>query len=1826
MKKISKRILGSLLALMLVAVTIVVSCTVALASEGNSSEKENIAPEIVSKNLIFGSTTHILYAVPCDTVREGYVPEMRFYNEVPGEGVEAAYVVTEYEIQSISVITGQAEDYYVFRSKGFPAKKIGDFVYAVPVAVSDTDEIAGKATKYSAAEYCYERLYKAGYIGFGANDGKEYLRRELYLSLLEYGKAAQKVLIENMLGQSVTYVTDYTYFSVEGAECGFAAPGDTVEVPEFSGSLAPGYEFGGWEIVTYRDGKQISVKQVEAGDIISIVAGANVIRPFTRIYDEILAQEGVDAVYLEEKWAVLLDAAVEKYGEQGGAALVEAFKTLYTLYTDDIPDWSASIYAKGFTDVEGGSYAGGYFASTGGRDTEGLGPDVQNTEQMLRFIEGSGMIAQLGVSSVSSLLPDWMKYEIVYFVKSLQGTNGYFYHPQWGQTLTDQHTSRRGRDLGWATNLLGRFGAAPQYDTPNGRTGNGQTADEYLLSLIDAGLVDPAYVPKSFKDKYLTQPLATSAETAISTLILVDSDDVDINEDDGTGNDNTEYAKSYVGLINYLISDVIPGMWKNPYQMGNEIASVQSEIKTACDKLLASEGVYAYRAGDEANTEGASAADYMQFDGMNMKEMVVHALNSCINTEIGLWGKTSEANPTGTEFLFTNGFMKAMAVYNDYKATYPYPVAAANALMAGLLSDQPSTGNICEVYNIWTAIDRLQSNVKSCFYEDQIKELDENGNKVTKEMVTAAINDVFAEHAADAVLNSYEKVKGYKKIDGGFGHNYYSGTSLHQGLQVSNGDNVSDVDATCIGSTGLTREMFAALGLSSYKIPLYTLSDWMRYLEILEDAEPIRKGNPAEAQMNFADATFPEDVSIYGGTMTLVKHNGSNALRVESKKGARLNIMRSDVCNRGSVVRFESDMTFSTTGRYAVLFNTANGVAARFNITVDQSRVTITDSATDKSYTAVLYLGESFTLKLELAVFYDEEAKCFGVVVDGFVNSAYIGEIARFTSGEDLESIDEVTDIKSATLLQLTAGAITVDNLMFVITSSSVPTDYEDLDLNVEYEKPINLVSGGTQIQYSVKNGALSKLYPMAESQNTFLRLEKLSGSTNQAYMHMIGSTVVGNTFVFETALRYNNDNDKDNLKLNIKSLSGAEVWQICIKQNKIQYYPNGKNGTGAYASESAWGITEGKWFTLRVEITTTVDGDFTAVTYVDGIERNRVTTPYDKFDAAYNITTFGVIPDIRWLGTVDVDNTSNRAKNSIIAEEDLDLPENPSITFIPECTVHEYIEVIHENEIKPTCTEPGGYTKVSYCTLCERETERVDVVVPPTGHKEGSGVTENRVDSTCTAIGGYDTVVRCTVCSDVISRAHTEIPMKDHNVLADGKCKSCGNQFYINNVFDLDGYKDGAWNANTVGNALVGHGVQTGATSTVTIVTEDGEKHLEYYKSGHPESGTAQASMNVLRTLDTEDGEAVVFQTEMRHVFEKNNSLYFRFYKSRPANSVSDGTVYGSGADRNLIISVSGGKISIGGVNTGAAPGEWFTLRFVLLGDTVDIYTDNASGEMVYRGSIQRDAWSGLEDCKVVTLMADTTTLHKTDFKYFYFGGEIKYVSELTDTPEATVKVPDGSITFDGIEDGAFVNGTYGDYNVGYVVQNNAIAESTIVTESGNKLLYLDKHSLKENTTSSYQTWLNVQSTGEIDNTRDVYVEMRLRISDWITSGSGVYIRLYDGRNALSENSGGNGINLSGDITFKVSNGVVSVGGNSTGIYAGSWLTVRAVSTEDGFNIYVCPDGSSEFALLYHSAIKEGSAFDCDSLTLMTSAQNLSCFVIDYVYIGNEPTYTPAQ
>ena len=286
--------------------------------------------------------------------------------------------------------------------------------------------------------------------------------------------------------------------------------------------------------------------------------------------------EAYDAEKRAAEWKKLSEHLTERIGAQNAEKFVSALKELYSLYTPEMTKWYANLY-----DPE----IGGYYYSNSARDndtvtydgvTYPLLPDVESTNQALNFIISSGM-----ADNYAKELPDFMGEQIISFVRSLQDPNGYFYHPQWPKELTDSHTSRRSRDLGWSENILKKFGVLPLYDTPGTMKGQNSTAAA------------------------LTLPLRQSAVYAVSYVIPT------------TVNTNIIDKASFVAYLENFETSEDRNIYNHSYSIGNELTSQTSEILKRDEELR------------------ADGEDY------SLMSILIEWLNKHQNEETGHWHHTA---------------------------------------------------------------------------------------------------------------------------------------------------------------------------------------------------------------------------------------------------------------------------------------------------------------------------------------------------------------------------------------------------------------------------------------------------------------------------------------------------------------------------------------------------------------------------------------------------------------------------------------------------------------------------------------------------------------------------------------------------------------------------------------------------------------------------------------------------------------------------------------------------------------------------------------------------------------------------------------------------------------------------------------------------------------------------------------------------------------------------------------------------------------------------------------------------------------------------------
>lgn len=453
-----------------------------------------------------------------------------------------------------------------------------------------------------------------------------------------------------------------------------------------------------------------------------------------------------------------------------------ALREYYKMFNPDIVTWLANLYDP---DI------GGFYYSNSARNTQGYLPDVESTRQALDFIVQSGMLPK--GESIGMAMPKDIQAQIVRFVKGLQDPNdGYFYHPQWGQTIG---TSRRSRDLGWSTGILNYFGAKPTYNTPNGYEGDGILADGTPVGGVESA-------------SFLTSRFAITKAQAVSKLVstsTVVATSVASEAYDSVANfrrylDNFETSSSYVHPESGL-----GGIRYRSYVIGNELTAQYGVINEQ-DKIL------------------------YEKEGVSIKRILFDWLNENQNPETGMWDWTPTDSPYYDAYEGVNGLLKICTLY--YFCGEPMPMcekAIKGAIDSITCTVEPV--HTCCTYNTWFAINY-------CF--KIMRELNHEG------YAADAIQTELRANSAAAILATRDKLAKNQKKDGSF--SYYPGHSAHfsQNAPVCVPyTDEGDVNASVIAFTHTADQMFSVLGISAPK--KLGSADWYRFITTITSLDGVIK-------------------------------------------------------------------------------------------------------------------------------------------------------------------------------------------------------------------------------------------------------------------------------------------------------------------------------------------------------------------------------------------------------------------------------------------------------------------------------------------------------------------------------------------------------------------------------------------------------------------------------------------------------------------------------------------------------------------------------------------------------------------------------------------------------------------------------------------------------------------------------------------------------------------------------------------------------------------------------------------------------------------------
>ncbi|MBP3582936.1 MAG: hypothetical protein J6K44_02740, partial [Clostridia bacterium] len=514
-----------------------------------------------------------------------------------------------------------------------------------------------------------------------------------------------------------------------------------------------------------------------------------------------------------------LRGKIGKISPDNAAEIVEAVKNYYEwVCTPDVISWFANLYDPAI---------GGYYYSNSARDNVGYLPDAESTSQAL------GLWEKFGVPSPYSEIPEWMRLQMIAFLKGLQDPKtGYFYHPQWTKEEVDSHLSRRARDLSKSVSTLRALGSAPTYDTPEGDKGDGILADGTPVTGGDISAVSAK----------LTSRLGSSAYGAASRVVAV---------------------ASSVAIPSHMVDDVafkaylaeceaansIPvgqSGHRSFYAIGNEIGSQISQIKKRDADLK------------------AAGANYSL--GMILYEWY----NEHQNKETGLWDE-------GVNYDATNALLKICGTYTELGKLFPNADLAISSCIEMLSSPDPVEATVY-VYNIWMALDNIFKNLSSNFAQ---------GDPKNAQLVADSRAKLF-DSAPSTIEISARKQLTFKKNDGSFSYMPNETATTSQGMRFAvPRTNEGDINATTIAMGGTIGNCLDALGLSGAAPSYFTRADMYYYIYLLEGLGPVIK-DESETVIDYL--TFDDDTVGNAPTGSLLsKEEGKTGLGtltvVEDKYG-----------------------------------------------------------------------------------------------------------------------------------------------------------------------------------------------------------------------------------------------------------------------------------------------------------------------------------------------------------------------------------------------------------------------------------------------------------------------------------------------------------------------------------------------------------------------------------------------------------------------------------------------------------------------------------------------------------------------------------------------------------------------------------------------------------------------------------------------------------------------------------------------------------------------------------------------------------------------------
>ena len=305
--------------------------------------------------------------------------------------------------------------------------------------------------------------------------------------------------------------------------------------------------------------------------------------------------------------------------------------------------------------------------------------------------------------------------------------------------------------------------------------------------------------------------------------------------------------------------------------------------------------------------------------------ILIEWLNEHQSPETGHWHTVSD-------YYAINGLYKIARIYNAAEVAMNYADRAAASAIEAITSDEKPSA-VVDPYNMWAAISNCLSNLKNYGGDEGKAEAE----RISRELIKSA---------PEAIAATKAKVSIFLKSDGSFSYTETASAATSAGVPAAvRGTNEGDVNATTIAIASLSGSIYGALGLSSYKVPIYTYRDYLDFEDIITSLGRVTKLETPDAD---EPHTFDDDEvgGLPSGVTSIVESGGYISVVKDPRDG-----------KSGNVVELNS----ISGGRDYVLVPCGN---ATLNASCYVFEGSLCMTAGDPNYTTQIFLGSCYMLTL----------------------------------------------------------------------------------------------------------------------------------------------------------------------------------------------------------------------------------------------------------------------------------------------------------------------------------------------------------------------------------------------------------------------------------------------------------------------------------------------------------------------------------------------------------------------------------------------------------------------------------------------------------------------------------------------------------------------------------------------------------------------------------------------------------------------------------------------------------------------------------------------